>query len=86
ATHSSHELAPGAVLGVFRRVTGREPPPAVALGIEASRFGLGEPLSPGTRQAMAAAWQRLQALLASPRAEEWQTMADDARTPRVHAA
>ena len=42
AAGSSHALLPGAVLGVYRRVTGRTPPPAFALGVRAERFELGE--------------------------------------------
>ena len=43
----THRLEPGAVLDVHRRVTGREPPPAFALGVRAERFELGESLRVG---------------------------------------
>lgn len=60
--HTSHALEPAHVLETYRRVTGREPPPATLLGIQGSRFELGEELSPLAAAACAVAWPRLLAL------------------------
>ncbi|HET9693946.1 MAG TPA: hydrogenase maturation protease [Steroidobacteraceae bacterium] len=57
--HTSHALAPAQVLETYRRVTGREPPPAWLLGIRAEQFALGEALSPAATQGCEAAWPRL---------------------------
>jgi len=57
--HTSHSLAPSQVLETFRRVTGREPPPALLFGVRAQDFELGAGLSADTEQACAAAWPRL---------------------------
>lgn len=42
---STHALAPGALLTLFRQVTGQTPPPARVLAIRGYGFALGEPLS-----------------------------------------
>jgi hydrogenase maturation protease len=60
--HTSHALEPRHVLETYRRVTGREPPPATLLGVHGLRFELGEDLSPVAAAACAAAWPRLLAL------------------------
>lgn len=57
--HTSHALAPAQVLDTYRRVTGREPPPAWLLGVRAERFALGDGLSPAATHGCDAAWPRL---------------------------
>jgi hydrogenase maturation protease len=42
---STHALAPGALLTLFRQVTGQTPPPARLLAIRGYGFALGAPLS-----------------------------------------
>ncbi|MFB1485714.1 MULTISPECIES: hydrogenase maturation protease [unclassified Thiocapsa] len=42
---STHALAPGALLSLFRQVTGQTPPPARLLAIRGYGFAFGEPLS-----------------------------------------
>lgn len=44
---STHALSPGALLSLFRSVTGQEPPPAHLLAIRGYGFELGMPLSAG---------------------------------------
>ena len=44
--HTTHALAPEAVLDVFQRVQSRAPPPAFTLAVRGESFELGEPLSP----------------------------------------
>jgi hydrogenase maturation protease len=65
-THTSHSLAPGEVLETYRRVTGREPPPATLLGVHAESFELGEGLSTQARRACDEAWPRLLELCRVP--------------------
>lgn len=57
--HTSHALAPAQVLETYRRVTGRQPPPACLFGVQAHSFELGAGLSAATERACAAAWPRL---------------------------
>jgi hypothetical protein len=45
-------------------VTGREPPPAVLLGVRATSFELGAEMSAPARRACAEAWDRLLELCA----------------------
>lgn len=64
----SHELAPGALLAHYERVTGQSPPAAWLLGVRGERFALGE--MPGV-QALAnleLGWARLLRALAEPQA------------------
>lgn len=58
-SHTSHALAPAQVLETYRRVTGRNPPPACLFGVRAQSFELGAGLSTATEQACVAAWPRL---------------------------
>jgi hydrogenase maturation protease len=81
--HSTHELDPGAVLGVFMRVTGEAPPPSFILGIRATDFELGAGLSACARDSLEDAWALLRSLANCPRHSEWQTMAAVARAPRA---
>ncbi len=76
---STHALSPQALLGVFRQVTGLPPPPAFALGVRAGAFELGEGPSAQALAALEEAWGLLQALVRSPVAAEWRTMAAVAR-------
>jgi hydrogenase maturation protease len=69
---SSHALVPGAVLYVYRKVTGRTSPPAFALGVRAERFELGEGPSDIAMAAMEKAWEMLESLAGDPRTESWQ--------------
>lgn len=70
----SHALSPSALLEVFRRIEGREPPPAFILGIRADRFELGEGLSESAAQGMDRALAFARGLLREPCAERWRTL------------
>ena len=74
-SHTTHELSPGAVLLVCRRVIGEEPPPAFSLGVRGERFELGEPLSASAARHLDAAWTCLQQLLLDGRPEAWAELA-----------
>jgi hydrogenase maturation protease len=67
----THALRPEAVLEVFERIEGRAPPPSFVLALRGERFGLGEPLSPGGRAALDAAWAFLAPLLETPALDRW---------------
>lgn len=60
--HTTHALAPAAVLETARRI-GVEPPPAWVLCIRGESFELGEGLSAATARNLTAAWQALRTLL-----------------------
>lgn len=75
----SHALSPAAVLDVFRRIEGREPPPAFVLGLRAWRFGLGEGVSAEAARDLEDAFVFARTLLAGPSAQAWRAAAQ-ART------
>jgi hydrogenase maturation protease len=60
--HTSHALAPGAVLAAYRRVHGSEPPRALVLCVRGESFELGEPLSAAAAAHLDSAWAALQDL------------------------
>ncbi|MBS1200726.1 MAG: hydrogenase maturation protease [Proteobacteria bacterium] len=66
ASHSTHSLSPAALLEIYVRCTGRQPPPARVLAVRGERFELGEPLSPAARVHLEAAWAQLRDLAAGP--------------------
>jgi len=74
-SHSSHALGPAAVLGVYRQVTGEDPPPAFVLCVRGERFALGEDPSPAARVHIEAAWRQLAALCERPDPEHWRATA-----------
>lgn len=55
SSHSTHSLAPAAVLDAYVRLTGAQPPPAYVLAIRGCAFELGAPLSPQARANLDAA-------------------------------
>ena len=70
--HCSHELAPEAVLEVFRRTMQQEPPPAFVLCVRGEDFELGEPLSAAARDNVELAWGCLQQLFRHPDRDNWE--------------
>jgi hydrogenase maturation protease len=86
-SHSTHALAPGAVLGVYRQVMGEEPPPAFMLCARGERFELGEDLSGPARTHVEAAWRELVALCERPDPGHWhERAARNARQRRAEAS
>lgn len=69
--HSTHSLAPGAVLAVYVQALEQAPPPAYVLCVRGQRFELGEGLSPAGRQHLEAAWDFLRQLCTEPDPERW---------------
>jgi hydrogenase maturation protease len=74
-THSSHALSPEAVLEVFVRVLGREPPPAFVLAMRGEAFELGAGLGAAAAEGLEAAWAFVRPLVETPDAEVWRKAA-----------
>ena len=58
--HSTHAISPAAVLAVYRRIVGGEPPPASVLCVRGEAYELGEGLSASATKNLEAAWPALQ--------------------------
>jgi hydrogenase maturation protease len=55
-THTTHALSPDSVLAVFRKVTGKPPPPAFLLCVRGESFELGQGLSAEGAARLESAW------------------------------
>ena len=75
ASHTTHALAPEAVLDVYQRSLGRTPPPAFTLCMPGERFELGEGLSEEARGRLEAAWAFVQGLMRERSVERWRRKA-----------
>ncbi len=75
ASHSTHALAPEAVLEVYRRTEGAEPPAAYVLCIRGEDFGLGTPLTAAAAERAGLAMDMLCEMLANPSPSAWQRVA-----------
>lgn len=64
--YTTHELPPEAVLQVYRRTEGGEPPPAFVLCVRGESFALGDPLSAAAEANAAAALEFLKRVLGRP--------------------
>lgn len=73
--HTSHALAPQAVLQVYRQTEGCEPPPAFVLGVRGEQFELGSALSPAAERHVAAALALLEQLCRQPEPAAWAALA-----------
>jgi hypothetical protein len=74
--HSTHAVAPEALLGVFRQVHGEVPPPAFILCVAGKSFELGEPLSAASVTHLEQALAFARSLFANPTLEYWRACAD----------
>ncbi len=70
-THTSHALPPESVLAVFRKVTGKTPPPAFLLCVRGESFELGDDLSEDGAERLEIAWAFLQHLDQDRSPEAW---------------
>lgn len=68
--HSTHALPPSAVLDVYRRSLGGEPPPAFQLCVRGESFELGAPLTDAAQAHVEAAFRLLCELLSREVREE----------------
>ena len=74
-SHTTHALAPEAVLDVYARSLRRLPPPAFTLCMRGERFELGEGLSAEARDRLEAAWAFVQGLMGERSVEDWRRKA-----------
>ena len=74
-SHSTHALAPEAVLDVYVRSLRRPPPPAFTLSMRGESFELGEGLTAEARERLEAAWAFVQGLMAARSVEDWRRKA-----------
>ncbi len=74
-THTTHALAPEAVLDVYAQIEGRAPPPAFALCLRGESFELGEGLSAEGAERLEAAWTFVLGLMRERSLEAWETAA-----------
>ena len=65
-THSTHALPPEAVLAVYRKTAGCEPPPAFVLCVRGESFELGADLTVAAKINLEAAWVHLAKLCRTP--------------------
>ena len=77
--HTTHALAPEAVLHVYRQTEEAEPPPAFLLCVRGESFELGEGLSPPAACHLEAALDLLGELARRPSAEDWGRLAGKAQ-------
>ena len=70
-THTSHAMAPEAVLDVYSRVMGRTPPPAFVLAVRGEAFDLGTGLGEAATERLEAAWSVLRPLVEAPTLAGW---------------
>jgi len=76
-THTTHALAPEAVLDVYAQVKERAPPPAFVLLVRGESFELGEGLSPSGAERLEAAWVFVQMLMQERSVAAWEKAAAD---------
>jgi hydrogenase maturation protease len=69
--HTTHALAPEAVLAVFARIKKAPPPPAFVLCVRGESFALGEGLSEDGKARLEAAWNFLRQLMREPSLAQW---------------
>ncbi|MDI9848690.1 hydrogenase maturation protease [Rhodoblastus sp. 17X3] len=70
-THTSHALAPEAVLGVYEKTMGGRPPPSFLLCVRGESFDLGEGLSAAGAARLEQSWAFLEALERARGPLEW---------------
>ena len=83
---TTHVLAPGGVLDVYRQVVLAEPPPSFVLCVRGECFELGEGLSGPAREYVEAAWRQLMRLCERPDAAQWRAMVTAGTDKFSHAA
>ena len=72
--HTTHAMAPEAVLQVFRQTAGSEPPPAFVLCVRGEKFALGEPMTATAVRHAAVAFDLLRHLCRNPTSTAWDEM------------
>ena len=78
--HTTHALAPAAVLQVYCQMEGRAPPPAFVLCVQGEKFELGEPLTATANRHLEAAYPLLMRLCEQPNAAFWRAFQSPSAT------
>ncbi len=78
--HTTHALAPEAVLQVYHQTEGKAPPPAFVLCVRGDAFELGHPLSLSAQQNSEAAFLFSKKLISMATLGAWLTLLDEQRT------
>jgi hydrogenase maturation protease len=81
ATHTTHALAPEAVLDIYARTLRLAPPPSFTLCLRGERFELGDGLSAEARERLEAAWDFVRELMRDRAVERWRSFALSLRGP-----
>jgi len=84
--HTTHAVAPEALLGVFSQVHSTAPPPAFVLCVAGSAFELGEPLSPTAENHLKQALAFARELMDEPVPERWHAIAATSADTSMHEA
>jgi hydrogenase maturation protease len=74
-SHTTHALAPEAVLDVYHRTLAKTAPPSFTLCVRGEKFELGEGLSAEAGGRLEAAWDFLQFLMRERAVEAWRRAA-----------
>lgn len=82
-THTTHALAPEAVLQVFRQIEGKEPPPSFVLCVCGDRFDLGEGLTPAAQLRVDQTMVLLRQLIGQPDLSSWLELVTKERLPAL---
>jgi len=80
--HSSHALAPEALLGVYAQVHQASPPPAFILCLAGTGFELGEPLSSAATLNLEEGFTFCRTLFGQPTPDYWSEQAARKRIPQ----
>jgi hydrogenase maturation protease len=76
AAHTTHALAPEAVLDVYTRALGKCAPPAFTLCVRGEQFELGQGLSPEASDRLEAAWSFVKELIRERTLTAWRRAAN----------
>jgi hydrogenase maturation protease len=78
-SHTTHALAPEAVLDVYARALGKAALPAFTLCVRGEQFELGQGLSPEARERLEAAWSFVEELMRDRTLAAWRRAAKASR-------
>jgi hydrogenase maturation protease len=70
-SYTTHAVSPAAVLHIYKEITRDHPPPAYLLSIRGYEFSLGQPISPGARDNLAASILFVNKLLGNRQDSYW---------------
>lgn len=70
-SYTTHAMSPAAILHVYRRIVGAEPPPTYLLSLRGQRFELGEDLTNDARNHLTAALAFMRDLIRNATPEYW---------------